>query len=88
MLERFQEEHPSFDFSGADFNGQVPDARDFMGGAANPSRSSATFAPALAPAPEPVPTAAAPAAKSVQPERPSKNSEGMDDDEGEQHSAQ
>jgi len=32
MLERFQEEHPSFDFSGADFNGQVPDAREFMGG--------------------------------------------------------
>lgn len=32
MLERFQEEHPGFDFSGAEFNGQVPDARDFMGG--------------------------------------------------------
>ena len=32
MLERFQEEHPGFDFSGADFNGQVPDARTFMGG--------------------------------------------------------
>lgn len=32
MLERFKEEHPGFDFSGADFNGQVPDARTFMGG--------------------------------------------------------
>lgn len=32
MLERFQEEHPGFDFSGADFNGTVPDAREFMGG--------------------------------------------------------
>jgi hypothetical protein len=24
MLERFQEEHPGFDFSDAEFNGQVP----------------------------------------------------------------
>jgi hypothetical protein len=32
MRERFQEEHPGFDFSGADFNGAVPDAREFMGG--------------------------------------------------------
>eukprot|EP01039_Chlorochromonas_danica_P003797 gene3797-4147_t len=32
LLERFQEEHPGFDFSGAEFNGQVPDAREFMGG--------------------------------------------------------
>eukprot|EP01038_Epipyxis_sp_PR26KG_P007736 gene7736-10511_t len=32
MLERFQEEHPGFDFTGAEFNGQVPDARNFMGG--------------------------------------------------------
>lgn len=32
MLERFQEEHPGFDFSSAEFNGNVPDARDFMGG--------------------------------------------------------
>jgi hypothetical protein len=32
MLERFQEEHPGFDFSGASFNGDVPVARDFMGG--------------------------------------------------------
>jgi hypothetical protein len=32
MLERFQEEHPGFDFSNADFNGQVPNAKDFMGG--------------------------------------------------------
>jgi hypothetical protein len=32
MLERFQEEHPGFDFSSAEFNGAVPDARSFMGG--------------------------------------------------------
>ncbi|CAN0531560.1 unnamed protein product, partial [Ectocarpus sp. 12 AP-2014] len=32
MLERFQSENPGFDFSGAEFNGQVPDARSFMGG--------------------------------------------------------
>jgi hypothetical protein len=32
MLERFAEENPGFDFSGAEFNGQVPDARQFMGG--------------------------------------------------------
>ena len=32
MLERFQEEHPGFDFSGAEFNGTVPNPRDFMGG--------------------------------------------------------
>lgn len=32
LLERFQEEHPGFDFSGAEFNGTVPEARDFMGG--------------------------------------------------------
>ena len=32
MLERFQQENPGFDFSGADFNGAVPDAREFMGG--------------------------------------------------------
>lgn len=32
MLERFQEEHPGFDFSNAEFNGNVPDARTFMGG--------------------------------------------------------
>eukprot|EP00928_Gymnodinium_smaydae_P080444 TRINITY_DN64133_c0_g1_i1.p2 TRINITY_DN64133_c0_g1~~TRINITY_DN64133_c0_g1_i1.p2 ORF type:complete len:175 (-),score=46.46 TRINITY_DN64133_c0_g1_i1:30-554(-) len=32
MLERFQEEHPGFDFSGATFNGQAPSARSFMGG--------------------------------------------------------
>lgn len=24
--------HPSFDFSGAEFNGMVPSAREFMGG--------------------------------------------------------
>ena len=32
MLERFQQEHPGFDFSQAEFNGQAPDARSFMGG--------------------------------------------------------
>ncbi|KAL4465993.1 hypothetical protein ABPG74_004230 [Tetrahymena malaccensis] len=32
MLERFQEENPGFDFSGAEFNGQAPDPRNFMGG--------------------------------------------------------
>ena len=32
MLERFQEEHPGFDFRGADFNGAVPDPRTFMDG--------------------------------------------------------
>lgn len=32
MIERFQEEHPGFDFRGADFNGTVPDPRTFMGG--------------------------------------------------------
>ncbi len=32
MLERFQEEHPGFDFSNAEFNGSIPDAREFMGG--------------------------------------------------------
>jgi hypothetical protein len=32
MLERFQAEHPGFDFSNADFSGTVPDAASFMGG--------------------------------------------------------
>ncbi|KAF4702405.1 NudC domain-containing protein 2, partial [Perkinsus olseni] len=32
MLERFQEENPGFDFSGAEFNGSVPNAREFMDG--------------------------------------------------------
>lgn len=32
MLQRFQEENPGFDFRGADFNGGIPDAREFMGG--------------------------------------------------------
>lgn len=32
MLERFQEENPTFDFSNAEFNGAVPSARSFMGG--------------------------------------------------------
>lgn len=32
LLERFQAEHPGFDFSGATFNGQAPNPRTFMGG--------------------------------------------------------
>ena len=32
MLERFQAENPEFDFSGASFNGAVPDPKTFMGG--------------------------------------------------------
>lgn len=32
MLERFQAENPGFDFSGASFNGQVPDPKTFMNG--------------------------------------------------------
>eukprot|EP00466_Bigelowiella_natans_P002617 jgi/Bigna1/51369/estExt_Genewise1.C_1730001 len=32
LLERFQREHPGFDFSGAKFNGAAPNARNFMGG--------------------------------------------------------
>jgi hypothetical protein len=32
MLQRFQEEHPGFDFSGAEFSGQAPDPRSFLGG--------------------------------------------------------
>ncbi|KAJ1637830.1 nudC domain-containing protein 2, partial [Pavlovales sp. CCMP2436] len=32
MLERFQAENPGFDFSGASFNGEVPDPKSFMGG--------------------------------------------------------
>lgn len=30
MLERFQEEHPGFDFSDAKFSGQAPDPKTFM----------------------------------------------------------
>ncbi|KAG1676385.1 hypothetical protein FOA52_001180 [Chlamydomonas sp. UWO 241] len=30
MLERFQKEHPGFDFSGATFNGNVPNPHTFM----------------------------------------------------------
>ena len=30
MLERFQTEHPHFDFSGAQFSGDVPDPRTYM----------------------------------------------------------
>ena len=32
LLQRFGEENPGFDFSGADFNGNIPNAREFMGG--------------------------------------------------------
>ena len=32
LLERFQQENPGFDFSGATMNGRVPDAREFLGG--------------------------------------------------------
>ena len=32
LLERFQQENPGFDFSQAQMNGNVPDAREFMGG--------------------------------------------------------
>uniref|UniRef100_A0A7S0RNW8 CS domain-containing protein n=1 Tax=Chlamydomonas leiostraca TaxID=1034604 RepID=A0A7S0RNW8_9CHLO len=32
MLERFQMEHPGFDFSGATFSGEAPNPRTFMGG--------------------------------------------------------
>ncbi|KAF2075021.1 hypothetical protein CYY_003673 [Polysphondylium violaceum] len=32
MLERFQQEHPGFDFSGAQFSGQSPDPQTFLGG--------------------------------------------------------
>jgi len=31
-LERFQQEHPGFDFSGAEFSGSAPDPRNFLGG--------------------------------------------------------
>ncbi|PNH11186.1 NudC domain-containing protein 2 [Tetrabaena socialis] len=36
MLERFQVEHPGFDFSQATFNGQVPNPRTFMRGLDGP----------------------------------------------------
>lgn len=32
LLERFGQEHPQFDFSGADVTGSVPDPKEFMGG--------------------------------------------------------
>ena len=32
MLERFQQDHPGFDFSDAEFTGTAPDPRNFMGG--------------------------------------------------------
>jgi hypothetical protein len=34
LLERFTQEHPGFDFSGAEVNGAVPDPRTFLGGIA------------------------------------------------------
>jgi hypothetical protein len=30
MIERFQAENPGFDFSGAEFTGNVPDPKTFM----------------------------------------------------------
>ncbi|CAI0540666.1 unnamed protein product [Linum tenue] len=35
MLQRFQEENPGFDFSQAQFTGNCPDPRTFMGGIRN-----------------------------------------------------
>jgi hypothetical protein len=32
LLQRFGEEHPGFDFSGAEVSGSAPDPRTFMGG--------------------------------------------------------
>jgi splicing factor 3A subunit 3 len=32
LLQRFQEENPHFDFSNAEINGNVPDARTFING--------------------------------------------------------
>ena len=32
LLERFQKENPGFDFSDAKMDGNVPNAREFMGG--------------------------------------------------------
>ena len=32
LLERFGQEHPGFDFSGAEVSGAVPDPREFLGG--------------------------------------------------------
>jgi hypothetical protein len=32
LKERFQRENPGFDFSGAEFSGMAPDARNFLGG--------------------------------------------------------
>jgi len=40
MRERFQEENPHFDFSGADFSGQCPDPRTFMGGVSYDPRAT------------------------------------------------
>eukprot|EP00878_Enallax_costatus_P007672 GHUV01008032.1.p1 GENE.GHUV01008032.1~~GHUV01008032.1.p1 ORF type:complete len:161 (+),score=40.95 GHUV01008032.1:319-801(+) len=38
LLERFQQEHPGFDFSSAAFNGMAPNARTFMGGLPSDAR--------------------------------------------------
>lgn len=32
VLERFQKEHPGFDFSNAKFSGSAPDPNKFLGG--------------------------------------------------------
>lgn len=37
LKDRFQEEHPGFDFSGAEINGNIPSAKEFMGGLKNTS---------------------------------------------------
>lgn len=36
LLERFAEEHPGFDFSGATVSGDAPDPRTFLGGIGRP----------------------------------------------------
>ena len=38
LLERFQLEHPGFDFSGAEVSGACPDASTFMGGFQNANK--------------------------------------------------
>jgi hypothetical protein len=32
LLQRFQMEHPGFDFSNAEFSGDAPNPREFLGG--------------------------------------------------------
>ena len=39
LLERFGQENPGFDFSGAEVNGSVPDPRVFMNGPGSTSSS-------------------------------------------------